>query len=134
MTIVHIEAQVPADELVKAVRQLDQSELEQFVAEVLALHAQRRARSFLPQDEAELLAKINQGIPLEIQKQYEDLLAKRRSETLETSEYNELLALTRKVESFETQRVQYLAELAQLRGVTLSALIHALGIREGTYA
>ena len=66
MTIVQVAAQVSTDELLKAVGQLSPPELEQFAFRVLALEAQRKAPS-LPRTEAELLLKINQGVPTEVQ-------------------------------------------------------------------
>ena len=62
MTVIKLEAQLPSDELIKAVEQLEAPELEQFVAQVLALQARRKAPS-LPRAEAELLQRINRGVP-----------------------------------------------------------------------
>lgn len=62
MPTVQVEIQLSSEKLLKAVEQLSLPDLEQFVSQVLALQAQRRANN-LPQAEAELLLKINQGIP-----------------------------------------------------------------------
>ncbi len=133
MPIVQVEAQLSTDELLKAVKQLSQAELEQFASQVIALTAQRRAPS-LPQDEAELLLKINQGVPPDIQKRYNELIAKRQTETLTSNEYDELLSLTHEIEGLEARRVEYLAELARLRGTSLTILMGNLGIRPPEYA
>jgi hypothetical protein len=45
------------------------------------------------QEEAELLEKINQDLPPDVQRRYDELTAKRRAETLTPEEYKELLAL-----------------------------------------
>ncbi|MBI3922993.1 MAG: STAS/SEC14 domain-containing protein [Armatimonadetes bacterium] len=127
------EAQVSSDELLQAVRQLSLSELERFVSEVMTLQAQRKAPS-LPQVEAELLLRINQGLPTEVRERYNRLIAKRRSETLTPEEHAELLRLGEQVETLEAQRVERLAELAQLRKTTLPALMQSLGIRTPEYA
>ncbi|MEH2191804.1 MAG: hypothetical protein V7K98_03940 [Nostoc sp.] len=66
MSIVKLEVQLSSEELIKAVQQLNQVDLERFVYQVINLQAQRKASS-LPQTEAELLLKINQGIPSDIQ-------------------------------------------------------------------
>jgi hypothetical protein len=131
--MLQVEAQLPTDELLKAVGQLSSPDLEQFVFQVIALRAQRQAPG-LPHAESELLLKINEGIPSDIQKRYNELIAKRQAEQLTTDEYAELLQLTQQVEKFETQRVEYLAELARLRGTSLTALMENLGIRPPTYA
>ncbi|MBI3913009.1 MAG: STAS/SEC14 domain-containing protein [Chloroflexi bacterium] len=133
MPVVQVEAQLPTDELLRAVGQLNQSDLEQFVSQVIALRAKRQASS-LPRVEAELLLKINEGISPEIQARYNELIAKRQAETLTPDEYAELLRLTQQVEKLEVRRVEYLAELARLRGTSLPALMEILGIRPPAYA
>jgi len=133
MPVVQVEAQLPTDELLKAVGQLSQPDLEQFVFQVIALHAKRQAPS-LPRAESELLLKINEGVPFDIQKRYNELIAKRQAETLTPDEYEELLQLTQQVERLEVRRVEYLAELARLRGTSLTALMENLGIRPSAYA
>ncbi len=120
-------------ELLKTAEQLSLSELEQFASQVLALRAKRRAPS-LPQTEAELLLKINQGVPLEVQARYSELIDKREAETLTPDEYEELLRLTEQVEELQARRLKYLAELAGLRKTSLSELMKDLGIRPSSYA
>lgn len=94
---------------------------------------QRKAPS-VPKDEATLLLKINDGVPSDIQERYDELIRKRQAETLTTDEYRELLTLTDQVEKLEAQRVEYLADLARLRGVPLVQLMEALGIQPPTHA
>jgi hypothetical protein len=77
-------------------------------------------------NEAELLLQINQGLPPEIQQRYQELIAKRRSETLTSDEYSELLRLTGTVESLEAKRVESLAELAIHRKTSITALMEQL--------
>jgi hypothetical protein len=64
---------------------------------VLALRAKRRAPS-LPGKETELLQKINQDLPVEMQQRFNLLTAKRRAETLTSEEYQELLDLVDEIE------------------------------------
>lgn len=132
MPIVQLEAQLPTDKLLSAVEQLSEPELEQFASNVNALVAKRRAPS-LPHREAELLLKINQGLPPATRQRYAELIAKRQTESMTESEYAELLELTQQVEQWEAQRVEYLAELAQLRGMSLTALMQELGITTPAY-
>jgi hypothetical protein len=133
MTTVRVEAQVSPKELLKAVGQLDIHDLDRFVAEVITLQAQRKARS-LPEEEATLLVKINQGIAPEIQSRYALLIEKRRTERLTPEELDELRCLGEQVERLESERIGYLAELARLRGMTLDALIDELGIQAPDHA
>jgi hypothetical protein len=133
MPVIQVEAQVPTDELLKAVGRLSQPDLEQFVFQVIALRAKRQAPG-LPHAESELLLKINEGIPSDIQKRYNELIAKRQAEILTPDEYAELLQMTQQVEKLEVRRVEYLAELARLRGMSLTALMKNLGIRPPAHA
>ncbi len=132
MSTVKVEVQLFSGDLLKAVEQLSQSDLEQFVSQVMTLQAQRKARS-LPQIEAELLIKINQGIPSDIQRLYNELIAKREAETLTVEEHQNLLQLTEQVEKLQAQRIESLAELARIRGISLTVLMTNLGIKTSEY-
>ena len=112
MTILRVESLVSSDDLLKAVGQLNMPELERFTSEVIALQAQKKAPS-LPRSESELLLKINQGLPEKFKRRYDELIEKRRAETLSQKEYKELLRMTQETEKFEAQRVECLAQLAK---------------------
>jgi len=127
MTVIKLEAQLPSDELIKAVEQLDAPELEQFVAQVLALHARRKAPA-LPRAEAELLQRINRGVPADLQRRYSELIARRQAEQLAPEEHRELHWLTERIEQIEARRADDLAALARLRGTSLAQLAADLGI------
>ncbi len=128
MTSVQVKMELPFDELLKAVEQLSLPDLEQFVGQVLKLQAQRRV-STLSRNEAELLLKINQGIPANLQARCNELIAKRQAETLTPGEHKELIRLTSQFEELNTRRLEYLAELARLRQTSLPALMKDLGIQ-----
>ncbi len=132
MPTVEVRSQVSLDELLNGVAQLDTPELERFISQVLTLRARRIAPS-LPKEEAQLLQKINQGLPPDVQQRYDELTAKRRAETLTPEEHQELLALIDRIEQADAERVQALTELAQLRNVTVTTLMAQLGIRRPVY-
>lgn len=132
MASVKVQAKLSTDDLLKAVDQLDKRNLESFLQKILVLVAGRKAPS-LPQNEAELLKKINQIFPQEIQQRYSSLIARRNSETLTDAEHAELLKLTDQVENLERRRIEYLAELAQLRRTTLNQVMQQLGIQPPNY-
>ena len=115
------------DELLKAVEQLSPDNLEHLLKQVLALQAQHKAPC-LPAAEADLLLKINRCLPSEAQKRFDCLVAKRQANTLTAEEYQELIYTTDEIEKCDAQRVQSLAELARLRGVSLRVLMDELGI------
>ena len=133
MPTIQIKAQLSFDELLKMVEQFSSTELEQFVFQVFALHVQRKAPQ-LPKREFELLFKANQNIPDDIQTRYDELMAKRQTETLTTAEYQQLLQLTEQIEQFEAIRIETLAELAQIRQTSLTHLMKELNIQPPAYA
>ncbi|BDA74536.1 hypothetical protein BGP_5582 [Rivularia sp. IAM M-261] len=120
------------DELLKAANQLDEADLERLLQQVAILRAHRKA-NVLPLKEAQLLQKINQGIDPELRTQYQTLRAKKEAETLTDAEYNTLIQLSNNIEQFGAQRLEALANLAQLRACSLSELMVSLGIQPVTY-
>jgi hypothetical protein len=124
MPVVEIET----GQLVKAVEQMSPPELDRFAEEVMAPRASHRAPR-LSRTESELLTKINQAVPAELQGRYDQLIAKRREGALSKSEYDELLRLTEQVEELDAKRVEYLADLARLRETSLPELMKDLGIK-----
>ena len=132
MPTIHVEAQVSTEQLLHAVEQMPVHELDAFVSRVLALRAQREAPN-LPQEESELLLKINYAIPPSLQQRYTELIAKRRAETLTPAEHTELLNLTDQVEQLEAGRAAALAALAQVRQTSVSEVMRVLGIPAPVY-
>ncbi len=132
MPTVQVNAQLSTDDLMQAVKQLSSSELEGFVWKIIALQAHQKAPG-LSKDESELLLKINRGLPPDIQERYDELIAKRQSETLTPGEYDELLRLTDQVEKLDAERIEHLKELAHLRQTSLTALMENLHIRTPAY-
>jgi hypothetical protein len=127
MPTINIQADVSVEMLVKAAEQLSETELRHFTSQILALNAKRTAPS-VTQAEAELLVHINSRLPKDVQRRYDELIAKRDAETLSDAEHAELLRLTKQVEAFDVARVEALSQLAARRGVTLSVLMRQLGI------
>lgn len=128
MPTIRVEAQVSGGELLKAVEQLSPAEFQQFVSEVLGLRASREAPR-LTAPEANLLLRINQGLPEELRRRVDHLIAKRQAHALTPDEHAELLRLTDAVENREADRLEALMELARLRGTSLAALMQKLGIK-----
>lgn len=120
------------DELIQAANQLDEADLERLLQQVVILRAHRKA-NVLPLEEAQLLHKINQGVDPELRAQYQTLRAKKEAETLTDTEYKTLIQLSNTIEQFGVQRLEALANLAQLRQVSLSELMETLDIQPVTY-
>ncbi|MEA3357815.1 MAG: STAS/SEC14 domain-containing protein [Thermodesulfobacteriota bacterium] len=133
MAIVKVETELSTDNLLKAVGQLNKHELEQFVSQIINLRAQRLVHR-LSQAEAQFLVKINQGLPAEVQRRYDELIDKRRDESVSSEEHSELLRLTDQIENLEAQRMQHLSELARYRKVSLAELMENMGLQSPAYA
>lgn len=133
MSTVQITSQVSTEELLHSVASLPAAELEQFVARVLTLRARLKAPS-IPEQEVQLLSRINAGLSSLQQQRFAELDQKRQDETLTDSEHQELLALNELMEQQNVVRMQSLSKLAQLRQVPLTTLMQNLGIRTPPYA
>lgn len=121
------------DTLLKAAAQLDASELERFISELLALRA-RRSISDLSREESVLLQQINKGLPPDVQQRYDTLRNKLSEETIAPDEHQELIALNDQIEEADAERVKALTDLAQLRNISITELMDELGILPPSYA
>lgn len=133
MPTVNIEANLSTDQLLQAVKQLRAAELDAFAEQVLALRASRQA-PHVPRTEAELLLKINEGLPEDFRKRHDELLARRQAETLTPDEHRELIQMGDQLEQQEAERLEALTTLAQLRRTTLAKLMHDLGLDHSSHA
>lgn len=124
--------QIETDQLLDAALQMPEEELKQFVARLFALKA-REKTSVLSQSEADLLLKINEGLPPALQERLNELIDKRQSYTITEQELQELIRLTEEVEQFDVERLKHLIELAHLRNVSLDQLINQLGIKPASH-
>ena len=119
--------------MLKAAAQLDASELERFISELLALRA-RRSISDLSREESVLLQQINKGLPPDVQQRYDTLRNKLSEETIAPDEHQELIALNDQIEEADAERVKALTDLAQLRNISITELMDELGILPPSYA
>lgn len=132
MPTVQVKAHINFDELLNMVKQFNSSDLERFTLYLHHIQAQRKAAS-IPRRESELLLQINQKLPHDIQTAYDNLIAKRQAESLNSEEYQELLDLTEKVEQFDAKRIETMTELAGLRQISLTQLMNQLDIKSPSY-
>jgi iron-sulfur cluster repair protein YtfE (RIC family) len=114
--------------ILTTVRQMPIAELEQLVDQVIAIRAERVA-PHLTADESVLLARINKGLSQEDRTKMRALIEKRDDEMITTEEWQELAALTDRLELLHADRLAALVELAKLRGVTLDEVMSQLGIQ-----
>jgi len=131
MTVSQIE--LSPEQLLKAVSRLPPAELDRFIAQATKLRSPVAGRR-LSRRESELLLKVNRGIPTEVQRRYDALIARRQDFALTPAEYDELLKLTDEIEMLDAQRIEYLSELARLRKKPLTVVMDELGIQAPAYA
>ena len=89
----------------------------------------RKIAPVLPREEANLLREINHPFPEHDQVEYDALIEVRRAEKLTEENHARLLELTTRRELWEAGRLEKLASLAQLRGLTLRVTMKQLGIQ-----
>jgi hypothetical protein len=128
MAIVSVEAKITTEDLIKAIEQLESTEVEKLTRRLLLLQARRRAVN-LSEREAQLLREIYREKRPGFQEQFDLLNAKRRSFILTPEEQEELLHLVDESEAFTVRRLEALGELAQLRQVTVPVLMKQLGLK-----
>ncbi len=128
MSVIPVEVQMSSEQLLKAIEQMSEPDLEEFVTQVLLLKARRRNANLSTQ-ESEWLLQINQAIPPERQARFNELVAKRQAFTLTDAEHAELLQLTDQIEQRDAERIEALGKLAQLRGRSLPEIMKDLGIQ-----
>ena len=97
-------------------------------------HTQQHDARRLSETESRLLQQINEGLPPEMWRRYNELTAKRRAETLTPDEHAALIALSDQIEELNAHRLESLAELARLRQISLSELMQQLGIKAPPHA
>ena len=112
---------------------LPQEALETFVAQIVALRALRTA-PHLSQDETALLLQINAALSPDVQRRFNELVAKRQTATMSPAELTELIQITDAIEQRDVQRLAALIALAQLRQTTVPVVMDRLGIRPPAHA
>jgi hypothetical protein len=120
--------EIETDQLLHAALQMPRKEFERFVTRLFTLKARQQGPG-LSEREADLLMKINQGLPSAMQTRLNALIDRRRTETISAKELRELKKLTDRVETFDVERLELLTQLAVLRNIPLRKLIKQLGIQ-----
>lgn len=120
------------DQILAAVEQLSLPEIEALFKGVVALRAKRKA-PYLTANETTLLALLNQSFSETARSRMRELRAQREDESLTPIEQEELIALTTQLEEWHARRMETLAELAKLRGVSLPIVLDQVGIRLPDY-
>lgn len=128
MTVIHVDAQVSQEQLLKAIEQMPSSEFDAFVSQVVAMQARRGAVTNSAR-ESELLLRSHQALPAERQRRFENLVDRRQSGVISEAELGELIAIADLLERMEADRMDAIVELASLKKTTVSTLLDQLQSR-----
>jgi len=122
MSQITVQTQLPFEQLMQTVEQLDSTELEQLIAQAIRVQTKRKILS-LPREQSLLLQQIIQCIPNQLQERYDLLIGKRQNNTLTDEEYQELINLGEHIEAIDVKRLENLSELAKLRQTSFNSVI-----------
>jgi len=125
MTIVSIN--LTTNDLLKGVEQLDGADLDEFVQKVLHIRAKRFAESF-NKEETDLMEQINVGLSQKELNELDLLIQKSEEGTLTNNELENYQELSEKMENLNMKRMSALAQLANIRGVSLDSIMEELGL------
>ncbi|WP_174763851.1 STAS/SEC14 domain-containing protein [Anabaena sp. UHCC 0253] len=126
MPSINIEVQLSSEQLLKAAEQLTHNNLEEFISQLVILSTHKKATKLL-KNEVQLFLKTHQDMVID-HNNYENLIDKREVETLTKEEYQALLYLGEQIDRLQAQRIEYMAELAKIHGISLTKLMESLGL------
>jgi hypothetical protein len=132
MPILQIQTEVSKNDLLRGVEQLNTTDLEDFIREILQIKAKRKAAK-TNKKEAELLFTINHNFNEIEQTRFDELIEKRQSHTITEEELEELKTLSTYSEEIAVERVKALTELAALRNTTVRELMKELDVKPRNY-
>lgn len=114
--------------LLSAARDLSPREFDRFWEELLELRA-RRVRFHPDETARELLARVRKPFQADLKREMQRLVAKLEAETLTPEEGDRLRDIAFQREAWHAERMRALADLANLRGMTLDEVLSDLGIK-----
>lgn len=110
-------------DILKAISTLETKDIEIFLKEVTGILAQKKEKESKKTDESALIKQIKSTYPAKLNKRYQALRSKVTTQQLNEKEQKELIKLTNQFEALDAQRLQYLIQLAQLRGASLNVIL-----------
>jgi len=121
MQVIELPVQVTIPGLLRAVEQLPAKDLEDFLAQARLIQKRN-------QNERALLDVIYRQLPRPQHTRLIQLSQKLEQETITETEREELLDLVEKTEAADVERAEALLALAKQREISMSALMHDLGL------
>ena len=123
---------VSSQQIISAFQTMPLDELEDLVSDVLAVRAERVA-PHISGEEGKLLRMIQRTLPEKSLLRIKELQGLRDDEKLSPDGFAELAELLEKLEIIHAERMNAVAELADLRGVTLQTAMRQIGLRLPDY-
>jgi hypothetical protein len=123
-----VQLEITTENLLNAVVQMPESEFNRFVEKAKKLRTKRNGNTF-SLTETDLIHKINTIYSAEKRQRYNHLYEKFQQEETSPKEHKELLKLSDEFEILNAERLQYLGELAKMRGQSLKEVMKDLGIK-----
>lgn len=120
--------EVSQHDLLEAVKQMPLAEFDALIEKAMQSRAPAGSTR-LSAEETLLLERINRSLPIELSKRTATLIRKRQKNALTEAEHEELLKLTHEAETRDADRAAALLELANLRRMSLRALMKQMGIK-----
>ncbi len=129
MTTLHLDSQIDLEleHVMQGMDKLDHIELENVLSRISIMLARKKAPC-LPQQEAKLLGVINQGVDANVMQRHIELTNLMHNDKLTEQEHQELIQLIDQIEQADAERMQALVELANIRAVSVDALMQQLNI------
>lgn len=125
---VHLE--ITTENLLNAVAQMPEGEFNRFVEKAKKLRQDGGGqKTSVSPVEADLLHKINTIFPAAKRRRYDELYARFKSGDLQKDEREELLELNNEFELLNAERIEFIGELARLRGRTLEQVMDFFEIK-----
>lgn len=120
---------VGIEDLVQGAAQMETADLEK-LADQLNYILARRKTPHPSEQEMALIARIYEALKLKGQDRFEALQAKLADELITDEEYQELMTMTKITEEQNVIWLDAVVELAQLRNVSPTHIIHQLGLHK----
>ena len=109
--------------------QFELAQLDELLQKIMQLRAEK-LDSITPQTEEELIRKINEGLPEEIQNRYGFLCQKLDEENMTEEEHQELLRLTEISEEHMVQRVEYMMQYAKIKNMPFKKVVAKFNVNK----
>jgi len=108
--------------------QFELAQLDELLQQIIQLRAEK-IDSETPKTEEELIRKIDEGLPEEIQARFKFLCQKQEDETITEEEHQELEKLIPITEQHTVRRLKYLMEYSKLTNIPFDEVLLKLDIK-----